>query len=101
MSQIEHNLCENWGWYVDLDNEHLNNNNKSQYFHKPQKYFINDLDTINEYEYYEEKYNYYNDNVERKKINKTNYWDYISSTLYGASMTYIVFLVVFKQWDLR
>lgn len=67
MSLNYENLCEDWGWYIDIENTNHLNNLKTNFTNIPNKKFsihLNKLHTINESEY-DDKYGYYNMNISK------------------------------------
>lgn len=91
----ENSLCDDWGWYVDIENYDNYNKNKISYLTKC-NLEENDLD---EYDYYTKLYNNRIKSVKSKKYSYSDlFLKYSSQTIFTASLGYIAFLVLFKQW---
>ena len=102
MNSNTHNICEDWGWYVDIENNLLINSNKSQLY-----ICYNKLSKIEEddyFKYIEDDYSRYIEDLESEecmyKNNKEknalmSFYTIGSTTLISALLTYsILFLII-------
>jgi hypothetical protein len=74
-------LCNDWGWYIDIDNNHsLNKNNKNnKYNSKKNAYIVEIINDNEEHSYYMNQHNikkYNHNNIIIKKF-KTSYLERI------------------------
>ena len=101
MNLDSYQLCDDWGWFIDIE---CNDDISLIQFKsgKKLKHHFNNLDVINEYEYY---YNQKNckDSKENDKIPNKHYDINLKSgeknnilvtTLFTALLTYVVFFVL-------
>ena len=106
MNLNNHNFCDGWGWYIDIENNDINNNNNNMKInfnnksYKKINYHLNRLETIEE-----DEYDYYKDineinikNDEKKHQHKITGNGLIikigSTTLLTALLTYFVFFIL-------
>jgi hypothetical protein len=106
MSFNSQNLCEDWGWYIDIENtNHLTNNIRANFTHISNKKFslhLNKLDTIEEvedqYDYYIKTYNSLDEESIDKNNKKDNFQIYnivnIHSIIITVSITYVLFFIL-------
>lgn len=106
------NICEDWGWYVDIENNnHILPTNLDFISHKPYKkinYHYNRLETIeeDEYDYYKKNYKdneeieldncFKKQSSEDKKSKDGEIFLYKigSTTLITALLTYAIFFLI-------
>ena len=90
MNSNTHNICDDWGWYVDIENNLLINSNKSRLYIG---YNNNKLSKIEEYDYFR-----YIEDIEDLKSEDKNglsFYTIGSTTLISALLTYsILFLII-------
>jgi hypothetical protein len=93
MNSNTHNICDDWGWYVDIENNLLINSNKSRLYIG---YNNNKLSKIEEYDYF--RYIEDIEDIEDLKSEDKNglsFYTIGSTTLISALLTYsILFLII-------
>jgi hypothetical protein len=66
MPQI-HELCQDWGWYIDIDINQKANNTKNKYYNKISIKITDENNQNEEYDYYMSQY----DNNKQKNLKST------------------------------
>jgi hypothetical protein len=97
-------LCEDWGWYIDIEN--MKPIYEKNYHYNVKNRKMNKLETIIENDYYYEYYDDLQNNVNKNKNNtnniiiiyKNNYifdnlFNFSSSTIITAILTYFIFFM--------
>lgn len=95
MNSNTHNICDDWGWYVDIENNLLINSNKSRLY-----IGYNKLSKIEDYDYSRyiehlesEEESMYKNNKEKNGL--MSFYTIGSTTLISALLTYsILFLII-------
>lgn len=103
MNSNKQNLCDDWGWYIDTDENLSINTNVSMVYTPYKKMRYNVLDKVEE-----DEYDYYNnnnrdiENLELEYIYKNTYenstklniYKIGSTTLITALITYTIFFLL-------
>ena len=101
MNLNKQQLCDDWGWYVDTD-ENLFINNGVSMSHKKIKYYTLEKLEEDEYDYYEKNNRDIEDleldsvyeKIEKRDIVKINIYKIGSTTLITALLTYAIFFLI-------
>jgi hypothetical protein len=107
MSINSQNLCDDWGWYVDIENtNHLTNNITSNFVHTSTKNFSLYLNKLNTIEEFDDEYDYYiknhkhideeviDERILNEKLKPNNLFIIGSKTMITVLLTYIIFFIL-------
>ena len=94
-------LCDDWGWYIDTDENLFINNNVNISYKKIKCYTLEKIEE-DEYDYYEKNNRDIEDleldsvyeKIEKRDIVKINIYKIGSTTLITALLTYAIFFLI-------
>jgi hypothetical protein len=104
MNFKSYQLCDDWGWFIDIENNNCSENIIQQPCRSPIKKFNSRLTYLpsieeDDYDYYQKNYKdpeeNYDVSVKPPKKNETNtIFNVGSTTLITAVITYVIFIVL-------
>lgn len=99
MNSNDNNLCEDWGWFIDIESNNSNIIIPSRKIFVKSNIHFNKLQTIeeDEYDYYEKYYKNLEEQYDTNEIEPTKPSNRIlnvgSTTLITALLTYVIFCI--------
>lgn len=99
MNSNDNNLCEDWGWFIDIESNNSNIIIPSRKIFVKSNIHFNKLHTIeeDEYDYYEKYYKNLEEQYDTNEIEPTKPSNRIlnvgSTTLITALLTYVIFCI--------
>jgi hypothetical protein len=90
------NSCDDWGWYVDIENADISNQynyNISNNKNKNIGHYLNKIETIQEIDI--EDLSFYNNEINKKNINIKSYiYKVGSTTIITGLLTYFILFII-------